>query len=82
LADVSISFNNYVSGTMLQTQVQKLSRVADHERWAKSIDTAMPNIPGDNPTIACYNATVVNFYNGTGSLALFEKKLYFEKRSR
>jgi hypothetical protein len=38
---------------------------------------------GVNPTIASYNASVVNFYNGTGSLVRFEKKLfYFEKRSR
>jgi hypothetical protein len=30
--------------------------------------------PGVNPTIASYNASVVNFYNATGSLALFENK--------
>jgi hypothetical protein len=30
-------------------------------------------IPGANPTIASYNASVVNFYNATGSLARFEK---------
>jgi hypothetical protein len=28
--------------------------------------------PGANPTIASYNASVVNFYNATGSLARFE----------
>jgi hypothetical protein len=28
----------------------------------------------DNPTIAIYNASVVNFYNATGSLARFENK--------
>jgi hypothetical protein len=27
--------------------------------------------PGANPTIASYNASVVNFYNATGSLARF-----------
>jgi hypothetical protein len=40
--------------------------------------------PGANPTIACYNASVVNFYNATDSLACFENKiifLNFEKRS-
>jgi hypothetical protein len=40
--------------------------------------------PGVNPTIASYNASVVNVYNGTGSLARFENKnilFYFEKRS-
>jgi hypothetical protein len=31
-------------------------------------------IPGANPTIASYNASVVNFYNATGSLARFENK--------
>jgi hypothetical protein len=30
--------------------------------------------PGANPTIASYNASVVNFYNATGSLAHFENK--------
>jgi hypothetical protein len=37
-----------------------------------------------HPTIAGYNASVVNFYNATGSLALFENKnilYYLEKRS-
>jgi hypothetical protein len=49
--------------------------------------------PGANPTIASYNASVVNFYNAsvvnfynaTGSLARFENKnilFYFEKRCR
>jgi hypothetical protein len=39
---------------------------------------------GANPTIARHNASVVNFYRATGSLAGFEKKnifFYFEKRS-
>jgi hypothetical protein len=32
---------------------------------------------GANPTIASYNASVVNFYNAMGSLARFEnKKVY------
>jgi hypothetical protein len=30
--------------------------------------------PGANPTIANYNASVVNFYNTAGSLARFENK--------
>jgi hypothetical protein len=30
--------------------------------------------PGANPTIASYNASVVNFYNATGSLARFKNK--------
>jgi hypothetical protein len=33
--------------------------------------------PGPNPTIASYNASVVNFYYATGSLARFENKKYF-----
>jgi hypothetical protein len=33
--------------------------------------------PGANPAIASYNATVVNFYNATGSLACFENKNIF-----
>jgi hypothetical protein len=38
---------------------------------------------GTNPTIAGYHASVVNFYNATGSLARLENKnilFYFEKR--
>jgi hypothetical protein len=39
-------------------------------------------VSGANPTIASYNASVVNFYNATGSLARLENNilLYFEKR--
>jgi hypothetical protein len=32
---------------------------------------------GENPTITSCNASVVNFYNATGSLARFENKKYF-----
>jgi hypothetical protein len=32
---------------------------------------------GPNPTIASYNASVVNFYNATDSLVCFENKKYF-----
>jgi hypothetical protein len=42
-------------------------------------------LAGVNPTIANYNASVVNFYNATGSLARFENKnilFHFEKRCR
>jgi hypothetical protein len=35
------------------------------------------NLSGANPTIASYNASVVNFYNATGSLARFEKNIIF-----
>jgi hypothetical protein len=38
-------------------------------------------MPGANPTIASYNASVVNFYNATDNLARFENKnilFYFE----
>jgi hypothetical protein len=31
---------------------------------------------GTNPTIASYNASVVNFYNAMGSLTSFEKKIF------
>jgi hypothetical protein len=39
-------------------------------------DPAFGN-PRANPTIASCNASVVNFYNATGSLARFENKKYF-----
>jgi hypothetical protein len=32
---------------------------------------------GANPTIASYNASVVNFYNATGSLARFKNKYFY-----
>jgi hypothetical protein len=32
---------------------------------------------GANPTIGIYNASVVNFYNATGSQARFKNKKYF-----
>jgi hypothetical protein len=41
-------------------------------------------VPGANPTFASYNASVVNFYNATGTLARFENKniiFYILKRS-
>jgi hypothetical protein len=40
-------------------------------------------VSGANPTIASYNASAVNFYNATGSLARLENKnilFFFEKR--
>jgi hypothetical protein len=40
--------------------------------------------PGVKSTIVIYNASVVNFYNATGSLARFKNKnilFYFVKRS-
>jgi hypothetical protein len=33
-----------------------------------------PVFSGANPTIVRYNASVVNFYNATGSLVRFENK--------
>jgi hypothetical protein len=39
-------------------------RILSFEIWAI--------VPGANPTIASYNARVVNFYNAAGSLARFE----------
>jgi hypothetical protein len=45
---------------------------------------AFYSVSGANPTIVIYNASVVNFYNATGSLARFKKKnilFYYVKRS-
>jgi hypothetical protein len=36
-------------------------------------------IQNQKPTISSYNASVVNFYNATGSLARFEKRNIFSK---
>jgi hypothetical protein len=40
------------------------------------LDESVKNqgVLGANPTIASYNASVVNFYNATGSLARLEKQ--------
>jgi hypothetical protein len=32
---------------------------------------------GPNPTMASYNASVVFFYNATGSIVCFEKKFFY-----
>jgi hypothetical protein len=47
--------------------------------WAPFFSNQLKNSghPGANPTIAGYNASVVNFYNATGSLARFENKNIF-----
>jgi hypothetical protein len=38
---------------------------------------------GANPTIASYNASVIKFYNATGSLARFEnKKISYLKNAK
>jgi hypothetical protein len=34
-------------------------------------------LSGANPKIASYNASVVNFYNATGSLARLEKNIFY-----
>jgi hypothetical protein len=50
----------------------------------KSCQGQRKALPGPNPTTSINNASVVNFYNATGSLARFENKnifFYFEKRS-
>jgi hypothetical protein len=56
--------------------------------WVGFSQVAYPRVkfylPGANPTIESYNASVVNFYNATGSLASFEMKnifFHFEKCS-
>jgi hypothetical protein len=33
-------------------------------------------VTGANPTIASYNASIVNFYNATGSLARIENEFF------
>jgi hypothetical protein len=55
-----------------------------HRSHSKVNDRMFESPPGANPTIASYNASVVNFYNATGSLARFENKniiFYFSKHS-
>jgi hypothetical protein len=42
----------------------QLTRIEQRDR----LDRHRIPIPGANPTIASYNASVVNFYNATGSL--------------
>jgi hypothetical protein len=54
--------------------------------WLQTIGSKQVNqiCSGANPTIAIYNASVVKFYNATGSSGRFENKnilFYFEKRS-
>jgi hypothetical protein len=42
-----------------------------------SFSPEVTRYPGVNPTIAKYNASVVNFYNAKGSVARFENKNIF-----
>jgi hypothetical protein len=44
------------------------------ERFFKEENISVFKLPESNPTIASYNASVVNFYNATGSLARLENK--------
>jgi hypothetical protein len=45
------------------------------EKWRNRRSNATITLtPGPNPTVAIYNASIVNCYNATGSLARFEKK--------
>jgi hypothetical protein len=50
---------------------RKKLRAEEEERHKGSL-TQKTLTPGAYPTIASYNASVVNFYNATGSLARFE----------
>jgi hypothetical protein len=44
----------------------------DHDRQVVALMGEFVKSPGPNPTTSSYNASVVNFYNTTGSLARFE----------
>jgi hypothetical protein len=43
----------------------------------KLLAKVRPGHPGANRTVVDYNASVVNFYNATGSIARFENKHIF-----
>jgi hypothetical protein len=50
--------------------------------WMEKFLLRFESKPGPNPTIVFYNASVINFYNATGSLVCCENKnilFYFEK---
>jgi hypothetical protein len=46
------------------------------KHWATVKFYSAGDRAGANPTIASYNASVVNFHNATGSLARFENIFY------
>jgi hypothetical protein len=50
-------------------------RVFEH-RLGKPLGSMLCVIPGAHPSIESYNASVVNFYNATGSLACFKNKIF------
>jgi hypothetical protein len=64
-------FVGFVGALFLFTGSKNFLRVRYPQRARSTIH------PGPNPTIASYNASVVKFYNATGSLACFENKKYF-----
>jgi hypothetical protein len=73
-------FSKYVEeNTSFKTHQAARSVVKNLQR-----PTIVGLAPGVNPTIANYNASDVNFYNTTGSLACFENQhilFYFDKRT-
>jgi uncharacterized ion transporter superfamily protein YfcC len=60
-------------------KVKKQNKFVDILRWgARATGTNIGcSTPGANPTIVVYSASVVNFYNATGSLARFENNNIF-----
>jgi hypothetical protein len=65
------------------TMIQSYDREIQHQRCKNLQRHELPRAfrnqkySGANPTIVIYNASIVNFYNATGSLARFENKKYF-----
>jgi hypothetical protein len=51
---------------------EKIAALVAEAEQAGTQVTISPRVA--NPTIASYNASVVNFYNATGSLPRFENK--------
>jgi hypothetical protein len=70
LNSVSILLDEFALANMTETKMCVIKKVVP---CSKSLNFWKLG-PGANPTIASYNASVVNFYNATGSLAHFVNK--------
>jgi hypothetical protein len=69
--EIKSTFFCLIRKTLLPTTTLALYKVVN----SKVVGLA----PGTNPTIASYNASVVIFYNATGSLVHFKKNMLIKK---
>jgi hypothetical protein len=71
--------------TEMYGTIKSVTKMQKKRKVRNTVQNAKCPKPGANPTIVIYNASIVNFYNATDSLARFKNKnilFCFEKCSR